>query len=73
MPISNDSSVPETAPAAKSTPIALAQVWARSFRSGLPRRCARHSVKTQISGNAIPKHENTMCQPNERAICMRAG
>ena len=73
MPISNDSSVPDTAPAANSTPIALAQVWARSRSIGLPRLWARHSVNTTIVGNAIPKHENTMCQPSDSAICIRAG
>ena len=73
MPISNDSSVPDTAPAANSTPIALAQVCARSRSTGLPRVCARHSANTTIAGNAIPKHEKTMCQPSESAICIRAG
>ena len=62
-----------TVVAANSTPIALAQVCARSRRVGLPRLCARHSVNTTIVGNAIPKHENTMCQPSDSAICIRAG
>jgi hypothetical protein len=73
MPISNDSSVPDTAPAANSTPIALDHVRARLRRSALPRLCARHSVNTTIAGKATPKHEKMMCQPSDSAICMRAG
>ncbi|SNR69098.1 hypothetical protein SAMN06272737_11956 [Blastococcus mobilis] len=73
MPISNDSNVPDTAPAANSTPIALAHVCARSVRAASPRRCPSHSVNTVISGKAIPKQAKTMCQPSDTAICMRAG
>ena len=73
MPISNDSRVPETAPAAKSTPMALAQVCARLCRSGLPRLWACHSVNTTMVGKATPRQEKMMCQPSETAICIRAG
>src|SRR4051812_34599803 len=73
MPISKESSVPETAPAAKSTPIALAQVRARSVRAWSPRLCPRHSAKTVSTGNAMPKQEKMMCHPSDSAICMRAG
>src|SRR4051812_44241408 len=73
MPISNESRVPDTAPAANSTPIALAQVWASPVSAGFPRLYPRHSAKTVISGKAIPKQEKMMCQPSDRAICIRAG
>ena len=72
MPISKDSSVPDTAPAANSTPIALARV--RQFgQVGVARLWPRHSVKTVRSGKAIPKQEKMMCQPRDSAICIRAG
>ena len=73
MPISKDSRVPDTAPAANSTPIALAQVCASSVSAASPRLYPRHSVKTVISGKAMPKQAKTMCQPSDSAICIRAG
>jgi hypothetical protein len=73
MPISKESRVPDTAPAANSTPMALAHVCARSVSAAFPRLCPRHSAKTVNTGKAIPKQEKMMCQPSERAICIRAG
>jgi hypothetical protein len=73
MPISNDSSVPDTAPAANRIPMAFDQVCASSVSAASPRRWPRHSVNTVSSGKAIPKQAKTMCQPRDRAICMRAG
>ena len=73
MPSSNDSKVPETAPAANSTPIALAHARASSWRSGSSSRWARHSVNTTITGSASPKQTKMMCQPSDTAICIRAG
>ena len=54
IPISKDSSVPDTAPAANRMPIAFAQVRARPRSSASPRRCPRHSVNTVMSGKAMP-------------------
>ena len=73
MPISKESRVPDTAPAANSTPMALAHVCASSVRAGLPRLWPRHSAKTVSTGKAIPKQEKMMCQPRDSAICIRAG
>ena len=73
MPISKVSRVPDTAPAAKSTPIAFAHVWASSCRAPSPVLWARHSANITIAGKATPRHEKTMCQPSETAICIRAG
>jgi hypothetical protein len=73
MPISKESRVPDTAPAANSTPIAFAQVWASSVSAALPRLCPLHSANTVSTGKAIPKQEKMMCHPSDSAICMRAG
>ncbi len=73
MPISKVRRVPDTAPAANSTPMALAHVWASSCSAASPVRYPRHSANITIAGKATPRQEKTMCQPSETAICIRAG
>ena len=50
-----------------------AQVCASSVSAASPRLYPRHSVKTVISGKAMPKQAKMMCQPSDSAICIRAG
>jgi hypothetical protein len=64
--------VPDTAPTANSTPMALAQVCASATRSASSRRRPRHSAYRTIDGKPTPKQAITMCQPSETAICIRA-
>ena len=88
MPISNDSSVPDTAPAANSTPITFDQVRARSRRIGLPRRCAHsgehhdhrehhpeareHDVPAQRQCHLHPRREQVLRRTGQHEIVVHA-
>jgi hypothetical protein len=71
-PISKLRMVPDTAPTANSTPIALDHRRASAVYSALPVRMPRHSMNAVSPGSPTPKQANTMCQPNDSAICSRA-
>jgi hypothetical protein len=59
-PSSNDSTVPETAPTAKSTAVPLAQRFASNISTSWPPRSQRHSERTINSGMPMPTTANTM-------------
>jgi hypothetical protein len=68
-PISKLSTVPDTAPMAKSTADTLAQRCASPRATGSSRTIPRRCTTKMMVGNATPKHASTMCQPSENAIC----
>ncbi len=72
-PISNDSTVPETAPTAKSTAATLDQRLARSRASASSRRSARQLATIVMNVNATPNGTRMMWKPRVNAICSRAG
>ena len=72
-PISNDSTVPVTAPTAISTPIACDQRRASRIAVSSWRRRPMNSASSTIDGSAIPRHAKMMWNPSVAAICARAG
>jgi hypothetical protein len=64
--------VPDTAPTANSTPIALDQVRASVMSALSSRRRPRHSANSTSAGNPTPKQAMTMCHPRDSAICILA-
>ena len=67
-PISNDSTVPVTAPTATSTPIACDQRRASTSATSLERRRPMNSASSTNVGNAIPKQAKMMWNPRVVAI-----
>jgi hypothetical protein len=59
-PISNDNTVPVTAPTAMSTAIACDQRRARVIATGLDRRRPMNSASSTIVGNAMPRAARMM-------------
>ena len=72
-PISNDSTVPVTAPTATSTPIACDQRRASVIATSSCRRSPMNSASSTIVGSAIPRQARMMWNPSVVAICARAG
>ena len=72
-PISKLSTVPDTAPIANNTADTFDHRFARRRAVRSSRRIPRRCITKIIVGNATPKHARMMCQPNETAICSRAG
>src|SRR2546428_1120617 len=71
-PSSNESAVPETAPIAKRSAVALAQVLANCRPRASPVRSQYPSAISIIAGSAIPTAAKTMWNPSETSICARA-
>ena len=71
-PISNERTVPVTAPTAKSTAAAFDQRFARSRAMSSPRFRPRYSAINIIAGRATPTHERMMWKPSVNAINSRA-
>src|SRR5581483_5310394 len=72
-PISNESTVPVTAPTANRTAIAFDHRRASLNASGSPLRSPRSLARRAIAGNATPKGTRMMWMPSVNAIWMRAG
>src|ERR1700722_2597910 len=72
-PISNDSTVPVTAPTATSTPITCDQRRASFIAMGSGRRSPMNSAISTIVGSAMPRQARMMWKPSVVAICARAG
>jgi hypothetical protein len=71
-PSSNDSAVPETAPMANRSAVALPQVRASSRKCSPCPRTKRTSASTMSSGMPMPSAANTMWNASESSICARA-
>ncbi len=67
-PISNDSTVPVTAPTATSTPIACDQRRASVMATSSRRRRPMNSASSTIVGSAIPRLARMMWNPRVVAI-----
>ena len=72
-PISNDSTVPVTAPTATSTPIACDQWRASRIAVSSCRRRPMNSASSTIVGSAMPRQARMIWNPSVVAICARAG
>src|SRR5215472_587900 len=72
-PISNDSTVPVTAPTAIRTPIACDHRRARRSATSSDRRSPMNSAISTTVGSAIPRHARMMWNPSVVAIWARAG
>src|SRR5262249_25677027 len=71
-PISNDSTVPVTAPTATSTPIACDQRRASRNAVSSRRRNPMNSASNTTDGSATPRHARLIWNPSGVAICARA-
>jgi hypothetical protein len=72
-PISNESTVPVTAPTATSTPMACDQRRASSMATPSLRRSPMNSASSTIVGSAMPRQARMMWKPSVVAIWARAG
>ncbi len=71
-PISNDRTVPVTAPTANSTANAVDQRPASRSAASSPFRKPHQFAATVIAGKAIPIAARMMWKPRVKAICSRA-
>ena len=67
-PISNDSTVPVTAPTATSTPMTCDHRRASSIATSSERLRPRNSATSTTVGNAIPKQAKMIWNPSVVAI-----
>src|SRR4051795_6306529 len=72
-PSSNESTVPDTAPTAKSTAATCDQRRASASASSSPRRRPRQLAMSIRNVKATPKGTRMMWNPRVKAICSRAG
>jgi hypothetical protein len=72
-PSSNDSTVPDTAPTAKSTPATSDHRRASTRAWSSPRRSPRQLAISIIAVKATPKGTRTMWNPRVKPIIWRAG